>query len=254
LITADAFKATVQDFIERQDGQALPRPGELMLLGHAEGAGWKRARLKPPLAWVPRFVVRGLILEWKADRLAIIVAADAPRQFRVAFASRDAVDPDGTIADPRLARLVAAAAHEWRNPRRAPRPLRTLFGRPWPIPVLSAALLLELGPGLIRLSRGIPLASPPVYFLEVVLVVGAVVMMWRGSRIGYGLALVLSAVQLVYPVTVYAPYVSSRGLGAVAPGLLLAWSYPALIWLVLALLYVDRVRRAATIAPREGAI
>jgi hypothetical protein len=246
LVTLDEFKATVQDFVERQDGQALPKPGELMLLGHAEDSGWKRARIKPPYSsWLAGSMVRGFILKWKVDRLAIVVPGEAPRQFRVAFASRDAVDRDGTVLDPRLARLVAAAGREWRNPRRAPRPLRVIFGRPWPIPLLSAALLLELGPGLMRLARGIALSSPPVYFAELVLVVATVVMLWRRPRTGYGLALLLSAVQVIYPLTVYVPLISSVGLAAIAPWLLLAWSYPALIWLLLGTLYLDGLRRRA---------
>lgn len=241
MLTPAEFKATVQDYIERSATDQLPHAGESMLVGHRTDGGWKRLRIKRRLLLVAPLVVRGFILEFKIDRLAIVVAGDAPREFRVVFTEREGTDE--AVSDARLARLVKAARCEWSSRRRAAHPMRTLFGVPWPIPVLGAALLLELIPGLTRLLRGIPLTSPAVYILEVVLVVATVVMLWRGSRIGYGLALVLSAVQFTYPLTVYVPYVSSLGLGAVVPGLLLSWSYPALIWLLLLLLW-SQERRA----------
>jgi hypothetical protein len=244
LVTLDEFKTTVQDFVERQDGQALPRPGELMLLGHGENSGWKRARIKPPYSnLVAGSMVRGFILKFKVDRLAIVIPGDAARHFRVGFTERDGTSDSSDITDRRLVTLIAAAHKQWSH---KPRRLWRLWGRPWPIPLLSAALLLELGPGMIRLLRGIALSSPPVYFAEVVLVVATVVTLWRRPRIGYGLALLLSALQVIYPLTVDVPLVSSLGLAAVVPWLLLAWSFPALIWLLLGIVYFDAPSAAVT--------
>ena len=260
MITSADFKATVQDYVERQPADRLPRHRELMLVSYSEGAGWKRTTMRRPFTWIASRVVRGFVIKWKPDRLAIVAPTDEPRQFRVAFAERGGSQPDGSIDDRRLAKLVAAARREWNRP--APGPLRKLFDRPWPIPVLSVLLVVELGPGLIRLWRGVSLgqplvyfAHPLVYFFEVALVVATVFMLWRQPRIGYFLALALSALQFVNPIAAYFSYLQSGRLGTVAVWLLLAWSYPAAIWLALGYLWLEPMRRRMLLgsAARPGA-
>lgn len=255
-MTSADFKATVQDYLERQPADRLPRPRELMLVSHSDGIGWKRATMRRPFTWIASWMVGGFIIGWKPDRLAIVAPTDQPRQFRVAFAERGS-QADGTINDQRLATLVAAARREWNRP--APGPLRTFFGRPWPIPVLSFLLVVELGPGLIRLWRGVGLgqplayfAHPLVYLFEVALIVATVFMLWRRPRIGYVLALALSALQFVSPIAAYFPYLQSGRLGTVVVWLLLGWSYPAAIWVALGYLWLEPVRRRTLLGSAAG--
>lgn len=256
-MTSADFKATVQDYLERQPADRLPRPRELLLMSYSEGTGWKRATMRRPFTWIASWMVRGFIIKWKPHRLAIVTPTNEPRQFRVAFAEPGGSQQNGGIDDKRLATLVAAARREWNRP--APGPIRNVFGRPWPIPVLCVLLVLQLGPGAIRLWRGVALgqplayfANPLVYLFEVALVVAIVITLWRRPRIGYVLALALSALQFVYPIAAYFSYIQSGSLGTVAVWLLLAWSYPAAIWVALGYLWLQPVRRRLLLGGGAG--
>jgi hypothetical protein len=200
-------------------------------------------------------MVGGLIRLKHIDRLAIVIAGDSPHEFRVAFAEREAAGAETGISDRRLARLVAAATHEWAHPRALPGPMRTWFGRPYPIVVLDLVLCAELGVDLLRIPRVLagryswlplfPAAVADVLFAAyLVLVIATIVLLWRQASMGYRLAWLLSAVQFFRPLALYVPLVHIYGLGTVEFWVVWSWSYPALIWVLLGLLYLERLRRA----------
>jgi hypothetical protein len=238
VLTAADFRATVQEFIERQAGDSLPAHGEVMMLGHAD-AGWKRFRIKPPYTRVAGSMVRGFILKWKVDRLAIVVPGESPRQFRVAFAERGAPAGLGDITDRRLAGLVASAHKQWSQ--EAPRPLRRVLGRPWPVPLLSALLLVEVGPFVIRVMRHGLLANPVSDAYYALVVVTAVVFLIQ-VRFSTALALLLAAVQVVRTAVLFIPLVQANGFGVEAFWLAGYLSEPAAILVFLWLLYARRDR------------
>jgi hypothetical protein len=188
-------------------------------------------------------MVRGFVREKAIARLAIVIADDPrqPRQVRVAFADRGAVHDNASIADPRLAKLVAAAEREWST---AQKPMFKVFGRPWPLPVLVAGLSVELLSAALEAPRD-RLPHDALDFAEMALIALTAVMLWRQVRVGYVLAIALSAVQFVQPIVVDVPFIPSVGVGTVTVWLLLSWSYPALIWLCVGLLYRWRRRRSS---------
>ena len=199
----DEFKATVVDFIERQDRDRLPRLHEVVLIGR-DAQGWKRARIKRPYTWVAPLMVRAFTRRWASENVAVILPGDAPREFRVGFAARGEDGDPGEIADRRLGRLVAAARREW---SRKSEPLLTISGMPWPIALLVLALFLDLLLGAYRFPwtlaggyRWLPLFPDPIsaglYVAYLLLVVATIHQLWRQTRAGYVLALVLAAVQL----------------------------------------------------------
>gem|GEM_PF-4695406 len=177
---------------------------------------------------------------------------------RVAFADRDTAQSAAGVSDPRLARLVAAAAYEWSHPRAALKPMRVWFGRPYPIVLLVFVLCTELGVEVLRITRvlegrysWLPLLPTPaaevLFAAYLVLVIATIVLLWRQSSIGYRLAWLLSAVQFVRPLALYLPLTHSYGLGTVEFWVVWSWSYPAMIWLMFALLYMERLRRARSL-------
>jgi hypothetical protein len=82
-----------------------------------------------------------------------------------------------------------------------------------------------------------------LYVAYLALAAATVVMVWRRPGVGYRLALTLSGVQVAQSLALYLPLVPSSGFGSVAFYIALSWSRPALIWLSLFLLYIERVRR-----------
>lgn len=240
-MTLDEFKATVQDFVERQDGQALPRPGELMLLGHGENSGWKRARIKPPYSnFVAGSMVRGFILKWKVDCLAIVIPGDAARQFRVGFTERDGASDSSDIADRRLVTLIAAAHKQWSQ---KPRRLWRMWGRPWPELALIGGLVLQFGLFVERfVLRGLStdIAYDGYYAL---IAVSALALVLR-VRFSQAFALLFAAVQLLRTFVLFAPLIQARGLGAEAFWLAAWLVQPAFILVMLGLIYADRSQQS----------
>jgi hypothetical protein len=134
-----------------------------------------------------------------------------------------------------------------------PKPIRKVFGRPWPIVVLLVVPIAELvtAPFNFRKIVSDPDSWLPVlpvlpaitlYMAYVALAVATAVMLWRQSSLGYRLAVALSAVQLVQALTLYLPLLASNGIAAVTIYLALSYSRPVLIWLGLLLVYMERVR------------
>jgi hypothetical protein len=191
-------------------------------------------------------------------RLAIVVPDGGRDQshprFRVAFAARENVDGDADISDRRLARLAASARRQWSSgPQPVPKPIRKVFGRPWPIVVLLVVPIAELvtAPFNFRKILSDPDSWLPVipvlpaitlYMAYVALAVATASMLWRQSSLGYRLAVALSAVQLVQALVLYLPLLASNGIAAVTIYLALSCSRPVLIWLGLLLVYMERVR------------
>jgi hypothetical protein len=240
LVTLADFKATVADFIERQDGQALPRPGQLVLLGHAEDSGWKRTRIKRPYTWVAGWMVRGFIVKWTIDRLAIVIPGDAPRQFRVGFTERDSASDSPGIADRRLATLIAAAHEQWSQ---KPRRLWRLWGRPWPELALIGGLALQFGLLIERFVLRGPSTDVAYDGYYALIAVTTLALLLR-VRLSQALALLLAAVQLVRTFVLFAPLIQARGLGAEAFWLA-AWLVdPAFIVVMLWLVYADRAQQS----------
>lgn len=239
MATSADFKATVQSSLEQPGDSRLPRPGQILLLGTTTGGAWLRLRIPRRYRWFASLTVRWFVREKAIDRLAIVSADDPhePRQVRVAFADRADIG-DAGVSDPRLARLVAAAKGEW-----SPTPPRmfTVFGIPWPIAMLLIALSFELLTGVTRLMKGTWPADAP-HFVYLALIAATAAMLGRQERVGYALALLLSAVQFVRPIVLYVPFIQSRGMSTVVIWLLWSWSEPALIWALLGLLYVERRR------------
>jgi hypothetical protein len=253
VLTSADFRARVQDFIERPGSARMPVNGETLLIGAAPDGTWSRMRVRHRL--IARSMVVGFIRLKKIDRLAIVIAGDASRQFRVAFAEREAAHAETGISDRRLAGLVAAAVREWSHPRALPGPMRTWFGRPYPIVVLVGVLCIELVPDLLRIPRAlsghytwmpiIPVVGANLLFAAyMALLIATVVLLWSRSPIGYAAAGLLSAVQFVRPLILYVPLVHAYGLGTVELWVVWSWSYPALIWVMFGLLYMERLRRA----------
>lgn len=238
--TSADFKATVASALERPGDSRIPRQGEILLLGTTAGGSWVRLKIPRRYRWFASPMVRGFVREKGIDRLAIAVVADPsqPRQMLVAFTGREAVSDVVGISDPTLARLVAAATREWSGV--AKRTFKVL-GRPWPVALLVVALSLELVPALLDAPRD-RLPADAVDFAVIALTAATAVLLWSQTRVGYSLALALSAVQFVWPIVFYGSSIPSRGLGTVAVWLLWSWSYPALIWFLLWLLYLDRRR------------
>ena len=206
-----------------------------MLLGHAD-AGWKRARIKPPYTLVARSMVRGFILRWKIDRLAIVLPGATQRQFRVGFAERDSVSEPGGMVDSRLAALTAAAHKEW---SRKPRHLRRVWGRPWPVPLLTFLLLAEVLPFLPWLARH-GLGGAPASDAYYALVILTALVFALQVRLSNAIALLLAGVQFIRTAFVFAPLIQSRGFGVEAFWLALYLSEPVGILMFLWLLYADR--------------
>jgi hypothetical protein len=259
VVTSADFRARVQDFIERPGNARMPANGETLLIGAAADGTWTRTRVRHRL--IAPMMVAGLIRLRKLDRLAIVIEGDAPREFRVAFAERESAREATGISDRRLSRLVTAAAREWTHPRPMPGPMRTWFGRPYPIVVLVVVLCIELVPDLLRIPRVlsghytwmpiIPAAGANLLFAAyMALMIATIALLWRGSPIGYRVAWLLSAVQFVRPLALYVPLVHTYGSGTVELWVVWSWSYPVLIWLLLGLLYMERLRRA--LAARGG--
>jgi hypothetical protein len=253
VLTSADFRARVQDFIERPGSARMPANGETLLIGAAADGTWTRTRVRHRL--IAPTMVAGLIRLRKLDRLAIVIEGDGPREFRVAFAEREAADTETGISDRRLARLVAAAAHEWKHARPMPGPMRTWFGRPYPIVTLVGVLCIELVPDVLRIPRAlsghynwmpvIPAAGTNLLFASyLLLMVATIVLLWRASPIGYRAAWLLSAVQFVRPLVLYVPLIHTYGMGTVGLWVVWSWSYPALIWTMFGLLYMERRRRA----------
>ena len=168
------------------------------------------------------------------ERTAIVVAGDAPRQFRVGFAERDRGADSSETSDRRLAKLVAAAREQW-----APQSLRRLWGRPWPAAVLPLLLLFEVGPFVIWVTRHGPFASP-VSDAYYALIVVTAAMLWLQVRFSTALALLLAGVQLVRTAVLFAPLIQARGLGAEAIWLAGYLSEPGVILTFVWLLNADR--------------
>jgi hypothetical protein len=259
VVTSADFKATVEAMVAWPGDSGVPRPGETVLLGATAGGTWARLRIRRRYRWLGPLMVRGFVMEKNIDRLAIVVPDgnrnEAPRRFRVAFAARENGHDDPDILDRRLARLVVAARRQWsRGPQAAPKPLRMVFGRPWLIAVLLIVPTAELviAPFKLRQVLSDPDSWLPVipalpaitlYVAYLALAGATIVMVWRQTRVGYGLALALSAVQFVQPLALYLPLLPSIGLRTVTFYTVWSWSRPALIWLSLLLLYVERIRR-----------
>lgn len=238
VLTSADFKAGVQNFVERpENARRMPSSGETLIVGATAGGTWTSLRVRRRM-FAP-MMVGGLIRLKKLDRVAVVIAGGAPRQFLVGFADRESVKDDAGISDRRLARLVAAAINEWSSTRK---PMRTIFGRPWPIMLLVLALLLEFGSYVTRFARHT--LQPDLANVAVLVLIGATaVLVARQSRLGYGLALALSVIQVARFTAFYAQFVDVSGLGLVAYWLLLSWSEPALIWVLLGIVYLDRRRR-----------
>jgi len=169
-----------------------------LLLGTTAGGTWVKLRIPRRYRWLASYMVRGFLRLKSIDRVAIVIADDPqqPRQMRVAFVDRE-VDHDAQgISDRMLARLVAAAIREWSS---ATKRMFKVFGRPWPIPVLAVALVLELSPALARFARG-TLHADLLYLAYLAFIAATAVVLWSRPRVGYGLALALSALQFVRPI------------------------------------------------------
>jgi hypothetical protein len=253
------FKATVEAIVGRPGDTRVPRRGEVVLLGTSAAGTWARFRIQRRYGLVASLLVRGFVVQKDLDRLAIVIPDDnleeAPRRFRVAFAERDDVHGDEEISDRRLARLVVSARRQWsRGPQAIPKPTRTVFGRPWPVAVLLVTPLAELAVAPFKVGQvlrdpdtwlpAIP-AGPAfaLYLAYVALAAATVVMVWRRPGVGYRLALTLSAVQVAQSLALYLPLVLLSGFQSVAFYIAWSWSRPALIWLSLFMLYLERVRQ-----------
>jgi len=230
----------------------MPKKGETLLIGATNDGVWTRTivshRLTAPL------MVRGLITLKKLDRMAIVIPGDSSREFRVAFADRESAGDPAGVSDRRLARLVGAAAYEWKHPRALPGPMRQWFGRPYPIVVLVIVLGTELGFDLLRIPRllsggyswipDIPRTAAGVIFAAyLLLILATIVALWRQAATGFALAGLLSAVQAAWSLAYYLPLVPTYGRETIVFFIVWSWSFPAMIWLMLGLLYLERLRR-----------
>ncbi len=127
-----------------------------------------------------------------------------------------------------------------------------IYGRPWPIVLLVVSLFLDLLLGLQRLARALaglyswlPMLPTPIaialYAAYLVLVAATIHQLWRRTRAGYVLAVLLGGVQLIRIAVFAGPGVSVLW---IAEALL----YPALIAICLWLVYSTRPPRPA---PRQ---
>jgi hypothetical protein len=246
LITSAEFKTTVENYVEQQSGDSLPGPGEVVVVGHAD-EGWKRLRIKRSDGWVAGWMVRTFIRKWKIDRVAIVLSGDAPREFRVGFAERDGRSDTGEITDRRLARLVGAAHKQWSQ---APRPLRRIWGRPWPVAVLPVLLLVEVGPFVVWTARH-GLYASPVSDAYYAMIVATALAFWFQIRISFGLGVGLAAVQLVRTVVLFQPLIVANGFGVEAFWLAAYLCEPAVILMLLWTMHADAARHSVPSGPPE---
>jgi len=251
VVTAADFRSAVEVFVQRPGERGAPRPGETVLVGVSSEDAYIRLRIRRPERLLARNLVHGLIRRNKLDRLAMIVPDDSqdggPARFRVAFADRENVGAAAGISDPWLAKLAAAAEREWSGAEPA---LMEISGRPWPIVLLVVSLFLDLLLGLQRMARALagvyswlPMLPTPIaialHASYLVLVAATIHQLWRRTRAGYVLAVILGGVQLIRIAVFAGPGVSGLG---IAEALL----YPALIAVCLWLVYATRARVPAS--------
>ena len=194
-------------------------------------------------------MVRGVMRRYRLDHLAVVASVAAQpgpqRRFVIGWAQKQQSGDRAAPSDPRLAKLVMVARREWDDPsRRTPAPMRLLFGRPWLLMLLLASLSIQLFFDLLRIPLVVSgryswlpmLPTQPanaLFALYVGLLAATIVTLWRRSAIGYGLALWLSAAQLVHVFAFHETLLNT----------LWSLTVPALIWLCLVLLYLDaRIR------------
>jgi hypothetical protein len=259
MATAPDFKAMVMESVRRSsaDGR-LPRRGEALLIGQAASGGLIRLRVPRVYRWFDALVVRGFIKQKALDRLGILIGDDyqygKSSRFRLAIMDRGDAKARGVSSDRDLARLARAARQEWSGIRR---PMFSMLGRPWPVALLAFVLSSEVVIGLLRVRwilagaySWLPMisstAASAAFAAYLVLIAATVVALWRQTRLGYVLALVLAAVQFARPIILAIPVTRAGELDHWILWLAWSWAFPAVIWLGLGMLYQERRARASS--------
>jgi hypothetical protein len=234
----------------------LPSRGEVVLIGQAGSGVLIRLRISRRYRLFDSLMVRGFIKQKALDRLALLISDDfqpgkAERGLLAVVDRVDLEDPV-TSSDPRLARLVRAARQEWAGIRR---PMLSIRGRPWPVALLAFVLSSEIVIDLLRVRwivagsySWLPMipstAASAAFAAYVVLIAATVVELWRQTRLGYVLALVLAGVQFARPIILLIPFARAGELNQWLFWLAWSWALPAFIWLGLGMLYQERRARS----------
>jgi hypothetical protein len=273
------FKTSVLASLDRLGNFRVLGSREALLIGQTKTGAWKRLRLPARYSWFEALMVRAFIKQTGIGRLAILIADDfdhgRPRRLRL-----ECVDParkqdelleaplvamPGNSIQPglwslksessggRLAKLAHAARTEWSG---VEPPMRRLLGRPWLLTILVLEMSLQLATDFLRIGRLvggtynwlpiIPLSAGDVaYAAYMVLFGAAVVALWRQTRLGYLLALTVTAVQIARPIALVVPVARSMTVDGVAKYLGFSWVFPAAILIMLGLVYMERKRFGA---------